>query len=83
MKIETKIAVITVNDLNDKLFEGENLSKEELYAIANFEKFRLEKLNGVSSDFEFKLMYHKIQVMANLSPYTIFLNLDELSTDFK
>lgn len=82
MKIDTKIAVITVNDLNDKLFEGENLSNDELLAIGNFEKFRLEKLNGVTSDLEFKLIYHKIQVMANLSPYTIFLNLDELASSF-
>lgn len=82
MKIDTKIAVITVNDLNDKLFEGENLSNDELLAIGNFEKFRLEKLNGVTSDLEFKLIYHKIQVMANLSPYTIFLNLEELASSF-
>lgn len=82
MKIDTKIAVITVNDLNDKLFEGENLSNDELLAISNFEKFRLEKLNGVTSDLEFKLIYHKIQVMANLSPYTIFLNLEELASSF-
>ena len=82
MKIDTKIAVITVNDLNDKLFEGENLSNDELLAIGNFEKFRLEKLNGLTSDLEFKLIYHKIQVMANLSPYTIFLNLEELASSF-
>lgn len=79
MKIDSKIATISVNDLNDKLYEGENLSSEELCAISNFEKFRLSKLNAVESDDEFKLAYHKIQVMANVSPYVIFLDLDSLT----
>lgn len=79
MKIDSKIATISVNDLNDKLYEGETLSSEELCAISNFEKFRLSKLNAVESDDEFKLAYHKIQVMANVSPYVIFLDLDSLT----
>jgi hypothetical protein len=79
MKIDSNIATISVNDLNDKLYEGENLSSEELCAISNFEKFRLSKLNAVESDDEFKLVYHKIQVMANVSSYAIFLDLDSLT----
>jgi hypothetical protein len=80
MTIDSKIATISVNDLNDKLYEGENLSSEELCAISNFEKFRLSKLNAVESDDEFKLVYHKIQVMANISPYVIFLDLNHLDS---
>ncbi len=76
MSFDTQIGAITINDLKDRYFDGFPLSEEEKKALHNFDQYRLEKLNGSKSDQEFKLVYLKIQAMANLSPYKDFLNSD-------
>ncbi len=78
MKLETKILPVSINDLRDRYFEGISLSEEEEMALSNFDQYRLNKLNSARSDAEFKLIYLKIQAMANLSSYRYFLNMDLL-----
>jgi len=76
MSFDTKILPISINDLKDRYFDGLPLSDKEKMALHNFDQYRLVKLNGAKSDTEFKLVYLKIQAMANLSSYKYFLNSD-------
>lgn len=76
MKFDSKILNESINDLKDKYFDGVALTDEEKIALSNFDQYRLAKLNAAKSDTEFKLIYIKIQAMANLSSYRYFLNID-------
>jgi len=76
MKFDTKILPESINDLKDKYFDGIPLSDEEKMALTNFDQYRIQRLNMVKSDAEFKLIYLKIQAMANLSSYKSFLSND-------
>ncbi len=64
---------ISINDLRDKEFNGELLSKEERQALSNFDKFRLAVLNAQTDDESFHKRYQELQVMANLDDYKEFL----------
>lgn len=64
---------ISINDLRDKEFNGELLSKEEKQALSNFDKFRLTVLNAQTDDESFHKRYQELQVMANLDDYKEFL----------
>jgi len=64
---------LSINDLSDKEFSGKSLSPNEKTALANFEKYRLAKLNAVTDDMAFHDLYRQIQVLANLADYTEFL----------
>lgn len=67
---------ISINDLRDREFKGEALSKEEILALANFDHFRIEQLNTQTSDMAFHEHYRHLQVLANLADWKDFLNLD-------
>lgn len=76
MKLNTEISPESINDLNDKYFDGLSLSNDEKLALINFERYRIAKLNAAASDAEFKFVYLKIRAMANLSSYKFFLDND-------
>lgn len=80
MKLDSKILPVSINDLKDKYYDGLPLTQEEEMALSNFDQYRIQKLNAAKSDAEFKLVYLKIQAMANLSSYRYFLNLDLLQS---
>ncbi|MFI5148289.1 MAG: hypothetical protein ACHQRM_01040 [Bacteroidia bacterium] len=67
---------VSINDLADREFSGKQLSKTEREALANFEKYRLAKLNAVHDDMAFHELYRQIQVLANLADYKEFLKGD-------
>ena len=73
MTLEKEISSESINDLRDKYFDNMSLTHEEKLALHNFDQFRINKLNAVKNDAEFKLVYIKIQAMANLSSYRFFL----------
>jgi hypothetical protein len=64
---------ISINDLSDKEYSGKALTTNEKIALANFEKYRLARLNAVTDDMAFHELYRQLQVMANLADYTEFL----------
>jgi hypothetical protein len=68
----------SINDLRDKEFSGKSLSAEEKYALANFDKYRLNILNAQENDEQFHLHYRQIQVISNLGDWREFLK-DEYS----
>lgn len=68
----------SINDLRDKEFSGKLLTAEEKYALANFDKYRLNILNSQENDEQFHLNYRQIQVISNLGDWREFLK-DEYS----
>lgn len=67
---------ISINDLREKYFRGEALSKKESDALKRFEQFQLQILSEEKDEQIFHKKYLKLQVMANLSPFEDFLNED-------
>ncbi len=47
----------SINDLRDKYYDGAELSEEELLAIQNFDKYRIEYSNSSQNDEEFDKRY--------------------------
>lgn len=74
--IDSDSLLISINDIKDKYFEGEELSVEETLAMKNYDKYRLEYLNGSQDEADFDNRYFQLQVMANLHPYTEFLDIE-------
>lgn len=70
--------VESINDLRDKEFSGKILTAEEKYALANFDKYRLNILNSQEDDEQFHLHYRQIQVISNLGDWREFIK-DEYS----
>lgn len=70
--------VESINDLRDKEFSGKTLTAEEKYALANFDKYRLNILNSQEDDEQFHLHYRQIQVISNLGDWREFIK-DEYS----
>jgi hypothetical protein len=68
----------SINDLRDKEFSGKTLSAEEKYALANFDKYRLNILNAQEDEAQFHLNYRQLQVISNLGDWREFLK-DEYS----
>lgn len=68
----------SINDLRDKEFSGKSLTAEEKFALANFDKYRLNILNSQENDEQFHLNYRQIQVISNLGDWREFLK-DEYS----
>lgn len=62
----------SINDLRDKEFSGKTLTAEEKYALANFDKYRLNILNSQEDDEQFHLHYRQIQVISNLGDWHEF-----------
>ena len=63
----------SINDLRDKEFSGKSLTAEEKYALANFDKYRLNILNSQADEAQFHLHYRQIQVISNLGDWREFL----------
>lgn len=72
--IDSESFLISINDIKDKYFEGEPLTKDEHQAMQNFDKYRLEHLNASKDEADFDQRYFQLQVMANLHSYTEFLD---------
>ena len=68
----------SINDLRDKEFSGKALTAEEKYALANFDKYRINILNSQEDEVQFHLQYRQIQVISNLGDWREFLK-DEYS----
>ena len=68
----------SINDLRDKEFSGKTLTAEEKYALANFDKYRLNILNSQENEEQFHLNYRRIQVISNLGDWREFIK-DEYS----
>ncbi|MGB1103539.1 MAG: hypothetical protein ACPG21_07915 [Crocinitomicaceae bacterium] len=79
MEVETQLLPVSINDLRDKYFDDLPLTEEEERALDNFDRYRLQQLNAAKNDEEFKVIYLKIQTMANLSSYRYFLDVDLIS----
>jgi hypothetical protein len=63
----------SINDLRDKYYDGVELSEEELLAIQNFDKYRIEYLNSSKDEEEFDKRYLELQAKANLASFKDFL----------
>ena len=68
----------SINDIRDKEFSGKTLTAEEKYALANFDKYRLNILNSQENEEQFHLNYRQIQVISNLGDWREFIK-DEYS----
>lgn len=66
----------SINDLRDKEFSGKSLTAEEKFALANFDKYRLQILNSQENEEQFHLNYRQIQVISNLGDWREFLKDD-------
>jgi len=64
---------LSINDLRDIEFKGEELSPQERLALKNYDRYRISILNSQKSEKEFHAAYTKLQVLANLSPFDEFL----------
>ncbi|MBS1636758.1 MAG: hypothetical protein JST26_12655 [Bacteroidetes bacterium] len=63
----------SINDLRDKEFSGVKLTAEEKFALANFDKYRLNVLNSQENEEQFHNHYRQLQVIANLGDWREFL----------
>lgn len=64
---------LSINDIREKDFNGEALSKDEKLALAHFDHYRITELTAIVDDKAFHFRYQELQVMANLGDYTEFL----------
>lgn len=65
--------VVSINDLKDRMFDGERLSLNEKMAVVNFDNYRLNRLNSVKNDPSFMEVYDIIRAEADLKDYREFL----------
>jgi hypothetical protein len=63
----------SINDLREKYYDGKELSDDELLAIQNFDKYRIDYLNSSDTEDQFDKRYLELQAKANLSSFTDFL----------
>lgn len=63
----------SINDLREKEYGGEKLSKKEKLAIISFDKYRIAILNKQENEGAFHRKYLELQALANLAPYEEFL----------
>lgn len=64
---------ISINDLRDKYYDGKVLSEDELLAIKNFDKYRIDYLNSSETEDQFDKRYLELQAKANLSDFIDFV----------
>ena len=50
MKTKTSILPVSINDLRDKYFSGQILSKEEKLALMNYDQYRVNYLNDSTDE---------------------------------
>ncbi len=63
----------SINDLLIKDLNEEVLSKEEMMALQNYDKFRNNILSSVANDSEFADKIKKLRVIANFTSWREFL----------
>jgi hypothetical protein len=63
----------SINDLRDKYYDGKVLSEDELLAIKNFDKYRIDYLNSSETEDQFDKRYLELQAKANLSDFIDFV----------
>lgn len=64
----------SINDLREKEYSGEDLTKQETLALSNFDRYRIAILNEQRSEADFHEKYRELQAMANLNSFEEFLN---------
>jgi len=74
-KIDSKTGFFptSINDLREKYYDGTELSEDELLAIQNFDKYRIDYLNSSETEEQFDTRYLELQAKANLSSFNDFL----------
>ncbi len=72
---------VSINDLRDREFNGEPLSQEEVLALANFDRYRIDQLNSQPNDMAFHEHYRQLQVMANLADWKDFLDMEKFGKE--
>lgn len=74
-KIDSKSGFFptSINDLRDKYYDGKELAENELLAIQNFDKYRVDYLNSSETEEQFDKRYLELQAKANLSSFNEFL----------
>jgi hypothetical protein len=77
-QIDINSILISINDIRDKFFEGQELNPAERQALHNYDKFRLTYLNGSKDEKDFDYRYFQLQVMANLHPFTDFVDYENI-----
>jgi hypothetical protein len=65
---------ISISDLQDRYFDGDNLSEEEKSALSNFNSYRVAYLESATDERDFEKRYFELQIKANLSSYMEFLD---------
>ena len=70
---ENLIATISINDLRYKEYNDLPMTEEEVTALANYDHYRVKRLNGQISDAEFHQRYRELQTIAYLGDYREFL----------
>lgn len=73
--IKSNLFPESINDLRDKYYDGVELTTNELLAIQNFDKYRIDYLNSSENEEEFDKRYAELQAKANLSSYSEFLDI--------
>lgn len=76
LSAKTAGLVTSINDLRDKEFSGIKLSAEEKFALASFDKYRINILNSQEDEQKFHHQYRQLQVIANLTDWREFLKDD-------
>ncbi len=66
---------MSINDLRDKAFAGEQLTGEQKQALHQYDQYRIHILNSANTEAEFHQRYQEMQAKANLSPYQEFLKV--------
>ena len=63
----------SINDLLEKEYNGEDLTRNEREALQNFNRFVVGELNKARTDHEFREKHHRHEVMATVVDHTEFL----------
>lgn len=74
LKAKVTNPCISINDVRDKEFAGQELTPEEKQALTNFDFFRISELNKQPNDLQFHQRYRELQVISNLGDYREFLD---------
>jgi hypothetical protein len=64
---------VSITDVEDKYYNNEQLSADEVQALRNFEKYRMRKLTESKDNHMFNKNFSRLRVLSNLAPYTEFL----------
>jgi hypothetical protein len=71
---------VSINDLRDREFNGEQLTSEEQIALHNFDQYRIDILNAQTNDMDFHEQYRQLQVLANLADWKDFTDMGQFNS---